>query len=111
MEHKLLMPPDLAGEASGVVALLREAATAQGKDAEVYLLGATSAESHEFADPAELSAAVLLIGGPTVSWLTKHWIDTYLWPLVQQRIDRPSKRFVDWLSEKLPGNAPPVMPH
>jgi hypothetical protein len=110
-EHKYVVPAEFAEDATRVVTLLREAAASQGKEAEVYLMGATSSETREFAGPAELSAAVLLIGGPTVSWLTKHWVDAYLWPLVQQRVDGPSRKFIDWLSDRLPGNSKPEKSH
>jgi hypothetical protein len=100
MDTKYIVPGDLADDGAAIVDLLREAARSQGKDADVALLGRGSSRGFE---PGTLSTSVLLIGGSASTWLTKHWIDTYLWPLVQQRIDRPSRKFVDWLGTKLPG--------
>lgn len=31
------------------------------------------------------------------SWLASKWIDEFLWPPIKERIDRPSKAFVEWI--------------
>jgi len=100
MEQKHLVPSELATQGETIVELLREAAEAQGKEVDLYLLTPKSTKGFE---PVTMSAAVLLIGSTTAVWLTSKWVDTYLWPLVQKRIDKPSREFVDWLDSVLPG--------
>ena len=97
-EQSFIVPADMVAEAAAVVKLLKEAASAQGLEEQVYLL---QPKSKGFG-PGELATTVLYVGGGTLGWLTGKWLDTYLWPLVQQRIDGPSKRFVRWLDEVLP---------
>jgi len=100
MDEKHVVPSEIADEAESMVDLLREAAKNQGKEADLYLLTSKSAIGFE---PVSMSGAVLMISSTTATWLTKKWVDTYLWPLVQSRIDKPSRKFLDWLSSKLPG--------
>jgi|HubBroStandDraft_5_1064220.scaffolds.fasta_scaffold09499_2 hypothetical protein len=104
MEDKYVVPSELADEGEAMLQLLQEAAKAQGKEADLYLLSAKSSVGFE---PVTMSAAVLLIGSTSATWLTKKWVDTYLWPFVQSRIDRPSRKFLDWLGSKLPGEVSP----
>ena len=35
----------------------------------------------------------------TAARFTRQWIDTFLWPLIEKRVDRPSRALVDWLLE------------
>lgn len=98
MEESFIVPAEMVEEAETVVKLLKEAAKSQGLGDQVYLL---RPKSKGFG-PAELAGTVLLIGGASTTWLTKKWIDTYFWPLVvQPRIDAPSRKFINWLNEKL----------
>jgi hypothetical protein len=102
MEEKHVVPGELAAEGETIVELLREAAKAQGREADLYLLTSKSSQGFE---PVTMGAAVLLIGSTSATWLTKKWVDAYLWPFVQSRIDKPSRKFLDWLGSKLPGDA------
>ncbi len=100
MEQKFIVPDEIAAEGEAMVALLQEAAKAQGIEPEVYMLSSRSSRGFE---PVSMSAAVLVIGSASASWLTKKWVDTYLWPFIQVRIDKPSRKFLDWLGRALPG--------
>jgi hypothetical protein len=106
MEEKIIVPPEFASQAQTAVELLREAARAQGVSADdLYLLSSQSSKGFE---PVTMSAAVLLIGSTSATWLTKHWVDSYLWPFIQSRVDKPSREFLDWLGTKLPGQPTPI---
>jgi hypothetical protein len=101
MEQTHVVPSEFAGEAETVLTHLREAAKAQGKDAEIYLLNSNSARGFE---PVTMGMAVLYIGSGSAAWLTKKWVETYLWDyFLKAKLDKPSKEFLDWLGSKLPG--------
>ena len=100
-DQSLVVPPEMAAEAEAVVKLLNDAAQAQGLTGDVYLL---RPKSKDFG-PEELQTLKTLViaySGATAGWLTKKWIDEYLWPVIKDKIDRPSMRFVNWLKESLP---------
>jgi len=97
-EPSFIVPTEMVDEAEAVVKLLKEAVKSQGRDDRVYLL---QPKSMGFG-PEELRTMVLVFNGTMVTWLTKKWIDAYLWPLVQERIDAPSRRFIDWLKQHMP---------
>ncbi|MGE5191743.1 MAG: hypothetical protein ACM3U2_04530 [Deltaproteobacteria bacterium] len=97
-ERSFIVPDEMAEEAEAVVRLLKEAARAQRLGDEVSLRRPEPGEPGQ----ESLTAVVLFIGASTAGWLTKEWLETYLWPLIRQRIDAPSRRFVDWLNDRLP---------
>ena len=103
MDQTYVIPPEVAGEAEAVIAVLHEAAQAQGNDADIFLLSANSSKGFE---PVTLGTAVLYVGGGTAAWLTKKWVDTYLWDyFLKRKLGPPSEKFLDWLGSKLPGGA------
>ena len=103
MEQTHIVPKEFASQAEAVIASLQEAAKAQGREADICLLTADSSKGFE---PVTMSAVILYIGGASAVWLTKNWVDTYLWDFLRTHgLDRQSKRFLDWLGSKLPGGA------
>jgi hypothetical protein len=45
----------------------------------------------------EVYEIILVIGKGAVLWLTKKWIEEYLWIAIKKLIDKPSKELIDWL--------------
>ncbi len=45
----------------------------------------------------EASEIILLLSQGAMLWLTKKWIDDYLWPKIKEKIDKPSKELTDWI--------------
>ena len=48
--------------------------------------------------PDQVVDYFILYSSVTGIWLTKKWIDTYLWPAIVKKIDKPSKALVDWIT-------------
>src|SRR5437016_337784 len=40
---------------------------------------------------------LMVVSGGVSVWFTKKWADDYLWPIIKQKIDRPSKMLIEWL--------------
>jgi hypothetical protein len=51
--------------------------------------------------PGELETVVFFVSAALSAWLTKKWLDTYVWPIVQKQIDKPSRQLVDFVASKL----------
>lgn len=91
------VPAEMSEEADVFVKLVKETAKSKGLEDDIYVL---RPKTKGFG-MAELSDVVIHWGGATAVWLTKKWIDTYLWPLVESRLDVPSKKFLNWLKDRL----------
>lgn len=46
---------------------------------------------------AEASELILWLGQGALLWLTKKWVETYLWPKIQDLIGQRSDELVDWI--------------
>lgn len=43
-------------------------------------------------------------GVGSMGWLTMKWVDDYVWPLIKDKIDKPSKELLDRIKKLLPDN-------
>jgi hypothetical protein len=51
--------------------------------------------------PGEIGTYIFYVSAAITAWLSKKWLDTYVWPEVQKRINKPSKRLMEFILAKL----------
>jgi hypothetical protein len=95
------VPAGLEEEARAFVDVLRES---QGLDVADASLIAPEARG---IGVDVVLPAVLLVSSTALTTVTKGWVDEYLWPELNRRIEKPSERFVKWLLDTvLPQDSP-----
>jgi|GEM_PF-5077868 len=93
------VPAELVDEVEAIVALLIE----QRPDLEQEL-AVVRPESRDFLG-AGLGDVILYVGGGALGWVTKQWVDDVLWPLLKSRLEKPTKRAVDFVFGPDPNHA------
>jgi hypothetical protein len=95
------VPAGLEEEARAFVDVLRES---EGADADDAALLAPEARG---IGVDVVLPAVLIVSSTALTTVTKEWIEKYLWPELNRRIEKPSERFVKWLLDTvLPQGGP-----
>jgi hypothetical protein len=51
--------------------------------------------------PGEIGTAIFFVSAAVAGWLSKKWLDEFVWPELKRRIEKPSHRLVDYLLAKL----------
>lgn len=51
-----------------------------------------------------VDVVLLYIGSGAVTWLTKKWLDTYVWPIIKEKIDKDSLALMEWLRREVEVN-------
>jgi hypothetical protein len=93
------VPAEFLAEAGALVEVLRGSEGLSTRDAQLM-----KPDSHGF-DPV-VTPAVLFLSGLVLKKLSDKWIEEYLWPAIQTRIDKPSRKFADWLVTAVLGKSP-----
>jgi hypothetical protein len=89
------VPLGLEDEARAFVDVLRETSGVGATGASFF-----TPQARGFASDVVLPA-VLVVSSTTLTTVTKSWVDTYLWPELKRRVDKPSRRFVTWLLDNV----------
>ena len=90
------IPPDLQPHADFICDIFHEALADSevGTADEVRVLRPAAKQF----GVGEVTMVMLLIGGSSVSWFTKKWLDEYVWPVLKKHVDKPSRQIMDFLS-------------
>jgi len=87
--HPFLIDEDIVNEVRVAAELIQEAT---GQEASVI-----DAAGQEFMPGPEAADALLYISGSALGWLSKKWIEEYVWPVLRERMDNPSRKVINWL--------------
>jgi len=49
----------------------------------------------------DIGGASIIMASSVIIWFSKKWIDTYLWPIVKDKIDEPSKDIQKFIEQQL----------
>jgi hypothetical protein len=94
----IVIPEDIKEELEKVIFIYRDILIEKGK---IKSNDVALEEQYSFTEQQEI---LLYIAGTAVTWFTKKWIDTYLWPVLQDEIDGPSKKLINWLIQQIQKN-------
>jgi hypothetical protein len=92
----ILIPNNVNRDAEAVVDAIRQALLESGLDdpVEVQIIK-PKVKSFGVGDVPQI---FLLLSLSPIAWFTKNWIDDYLWPIIKEKIDKPSIELVNWIN-------------
>jgi hypothetical protein len=95
-----IVPAELAEDVESIVEAARTAALAQGLSLDDELKIARPPTRDMVPGATE---AVFFILGSGATWFTSKWFDTFVWPVLEKHIRKPSEAAVAFVEEKLGG--------
>jgi hypothetical protein len=93
-ERIIEVPKEAEGDVDLIVEGIRDALNETGMHSEHLSVARPSGRNML---PGDVSSTVMLVASGSLAWLTKKWVDTYVWPRIQKRVHVPSERLLAWL--------------
>lgn len=92
------VPTELAGDVEQIVKLIKDAAERDGKvEADAVKIVRPQTKGMVFGG----AEVVFLLAGSGVTWFTKKWFETCVWPELEKRMRAPTKEALDFLFNSL----------
>ena len=92
------VPPDIAEDIELLVQAIKDAAEGEGQAAD-DAVRTVRPQTRGMVVGGE--AVLLLVIGTGLSWCTKKWFETLVWPELEKRLRKPTKEALDFLFDSL----------